>query len=71
MAADNGDVLFGWVGVLDFGDEAGGADDIEGGDTEEPLGVEDACLLEDLGEDGDGGVDLKLSKFGSAPKRLK
>lgn len=58
MAADNGDVLFGWVGVLDFGDEAGGADDIEGGDAEELLRVVDASGLEDFGGDWDGGVDL-------------
>ena len=57
VAADDGDVLVLGVGVLDLGDEAGGADDVEGGDTEEALGVVDAGLLEDLGDDGDGGVD--------------
>jgi hypothetical protein len=63
VATNNGDVLAGGVGVLDLGDEARGADDVEGGDTEEALGVVDASLLEDLGGDGDGGVDLWLSVF--------
>ena len=58
MTTDNGDVLAGGVAVLDLGDEAGGADDVEGGDTEEALGIVDALGLEDLGGDGDGGVDL-------------
>jgi hypothetical protein len=61
VAADDSDVLVGRVGALDLRDEAGGADDIEGGDTEEALGVIDALGLEDLGGDGDGGVDLCLS----------
>jgi hypothetical protein len=63
VATNNGDVLAGGVGVLDLGDEARGTDDVEGGDTEEALGVIDASLLEDLGGDGDGGVDLWLSVF--------
>lgn len=63
VAADNGDVLVGRVGVLDLGDEAGGADDVEGGDTEEALGVVDTLGLEDLGGDGDGGVDLHTISF--------
>jgi hypothetical protein len=63
VATNNGDVLAGGVGVLDLGDEARGTDDVEGGDTEEALGVVDASLLEDLGGDGDGGVDLWLSVF--------
>lgn len=58
MAADDGDVLLGWVGALDLGDEAGGADDVEGGDTEQLLWVVDATGLEDLGGDWDGRVDL-------------
>ncbi len=57
MATDDGDVLGGRVGVLQLGDEAGGADDVEGGDTEEALGVVDALGLEDLGGDGNGGVE--------------
>jgi hypothetical protein len=57
VAADNGDVLVLGVGALDLGDEAAGTDDIEGGDTEEGLGVVDTTGLEDLGADGDGGVD--------------
>jgi hypothetical protein len=58
VATDDGDVLGGGVGVLELGDEARGTDDVEGGDTEEALGVVDALGLEDLGGDGDGGVDL-------------
>jgi hypothetical protein len=58
MSTNNGDVLVGGVGALELGDEAGGADNIEGGDTEEALGVVDALGLEDLGGDWDGGVDL-------------
>ena len=47
------------VGLLLAGngsDEGLSADDIEGGDTEELLGVENAGLLEDLGGDGNGRV---------------
>lgn len=57
VATDNGDVLVGGVGALELGDEAGGTDDVEGGDTEQALGVVDTTGLEDLGDDGDGGVD--------------
>lgn len=59
MATDDGDGLVGGVGALDLRDEAGGTDDVKGGDTEEALGVVDALALEDLGDDGDGGVDLR------------
>lgn len=57
VTTDDGDGLISGVGLLDLGDEAGSADDIEGGDTEEALGVVDAGLLEDLSNDGDGAVD--------------
>jgi len=57
VAADDCDVLVGWVGALELGDEAGGADYVEGGDAEEALWVVDALALEDLGGDGDGAVD--------------
>jgi hypothetical protein len=60
VAADDGDILRGGVRVLELRDEARGADNVEGGDAEEALGVVDACGLEDLGRDGDGGVDLQL-----------
>ena len=40
-----------------LGDEARGADDVKGGDTEETLGVVDTSLLQDLGGDGNGAVD--------------
>jgi hypothetical protein len=63
VAADDGDVLRGGVRVLELRDEARGADDVEGGDAEEALGVVDARGLEDLGRDGDGGVDLRLLVF--------
>jgi hypothetical protein len=58
VATDNGDVLVSWVGVLELGDEAAGAHDVEGGDTEKTLGIVDASGLEDLGGDWNGGVDL-------------
>lgn len=57
VATNNGDVLVGGVGTLELGDEARGTDDVEGGNTEEALGVVDTAGLEDLGNDGDGGVD--------------
>ena len=41
----------------DLSDEGLGADDIEGGDTEQALRVENSLGLEDLGGDGDGRVD--------------
>jgi hypothetical protein len=61
VATNDGDVLAGGVGVLQLGDEAGSANNVEGGDTKEALGVVDTLGLEDLGADGDGGVDLFLS----------
>jgi hypothetical protein len=60
VATDDGDVLAGGVGALQLGDEAGSADNIESGNTKEALGVVDTLGLEDLGGDGDGGVDLWL-----------
>ena len=60
VASDNGDVLVGWVGLLDLGDESRGTDDIEGGDTEQALGVVYTLALEDLGNNWDGGVDLRV-----------
>lgn len=59
VATNDGDLLTGGVGTLDLGDEARGTDDIEGGDTEQTLGVVDTPGLVDLGDDGDGGVDLQ------------
>jgi hypothetical protein len=58
VATNNGNGLLGGIGALDFGDEARGTDDIKGCDTEETLGVVDTLGLEDLRDDGDGGVDL-------------
>lgn len=60
MSTDDDNVLIGGVGALDGADEAGSADDIEGGDTEEALGVVNALGLEDLGADGNRGIDLSL-----------
>ena len=57
MATDDGDFAFVGVNAGDFGEEAGGTDDVEGGDAEDAAGVVDAGFLEDLGDDGDGRVD--------------
>lgn len=57
VATDNGDVLVLGVGALDLGNESGGTDNIEGGDTEEGLGVVDTLSLENLLDDGDSRVD--------------
>lgn len=57
VATNDSDLLVGGVGALDLGDEARGADDVEGGDTEEALGVVDTGLLHDLSGDGNGAVD--------------
>jgi hypothetical protein len=57
VTTDNRDNLGGGVGALDLGDEAGGTNDVKGGDTEKLLGVVLAGGLEDLGDDWDGGVD--------------
>lgn len=63
MATDDGNVLVGRVALVDLGDETGGANDIESGDTEKTLGVVDTLALEDLGSDGDGRVDLIIVNF--------
>ena len=59
VATDDGNVLVGGVGALVLGNKAGGADDIEGGDAEEALGVVDTLGFEDFGADGDSRVDLR------------
>jgi hypothetical protein len=61
VSTDNGNGLLRGVGTLDLRDEAGSTDDIKGGNTEEALGVVDASGLENLRDDGYGGVDLKVS----------
>jgi hypothetical protein len=43
--------------VFDTSQEAGGADNVEGGDTEKAAGIEDTGLLEGGSDNGDGGVD--------------
>lgn len=56
VATDDGDLLVAGVGALELGNEAGGADNVEGGDTEQALGVVDALVLENLTNNGDGRV---------------
>ena len=58
VTSDHGDGLVGWVGGLELGDEAGGTDDVEGGDTEKLLCVVDTLVLENFGGDWDSRVDL-------------
>ena len=57
VSTDDGDVNVLGVGLLDLGQESGSSDNIKSGDTEKSLLVENVGLLEDLGEDWDGGVD--------------
>jgi hypothetical protein len=58
VTTNDGDVqVSGVLLASDLSDECLSTDDVEGGDTEEPLRVEDACLLEDLCSDRDGRVD--------------
>lgn len=57
VATDDGDGSLRGLDSGDTGEEAGGTDDIEGGDAEEVAGLEDASLFESSGNDGDGGVD--------------
>ena len=45
------------VSALDAAQEGAGSNDVQSGNTEQSLGVEDTGLLVDLGEDGDGRVD--------------
>lgn len=63
MASDDSDVNI--TGVLAHvgGKEGVGTADIEGGDSADLLGVVDALGLEDLGGDGDGGVD-RVGNYG-------
>lgn len=58
VTTDNGYILISWIRSLEFRDEAGGSDDIEGGDTEEPLGVVDTLGFVDFGADRNRRVDL-------------
>lgn len=57
VTASNGDIVVGWVRALELGDEAGGTNDVEGGHTEETLGVVNTPGLENLRYDGHGAVD--------------
>ena len=58
VTTNNSDVLVCGIGSLDLGNEPGGADDVQCGNTKESLGVIDSGILVHLGADGDGGVDL-------------
>ncbi|KAI3480889.1 hypothetical protein L1887_56963 [Cichorium endivia] len=57
VATDDGDDGLGGLLARDAREEGGGTGDVEGGDAVELLRVVDAGLLEDLGDDGHGGVD--------------
>lgn len=58
MTTDNGNGSLGGVGQTgELLSEGLGANDVQSGDTEQALGVEDASGLEDLGGNGDGRVD--------------
>lgn len=58
VTTDDGDASLAGVALAgDLSDESLGANNIEGGNTEQLLGVELAGGLEDLGGDGDGAVD--------------
>ena len=57
MTADDCDIAFLRLSTSDAGKEARSTNDVEGGDTEDAAGVVDTSLLEDLGDDGDSGVD--------------
>lgn len=57
VTTDDGDLGVLGVGTLNLGQETAGTNDVEGGDTKEPLLVKDTSLLEDLGKDRDGRVD--------------
>ena len=57
VSSDDGDVDVLNGPVLVLGDKGVGTSDVEGGDTKELLGVVGVVLLQDLAEDGDGGVD--------------
>lgn len=48
VTANDCDFLVRGVGALELRDEAGGTNDVEGGDTEETLGIIDTLGLEDL-----------------------
>ena len=58
VTANNRNVeVLGLLLANNLGDKSLGADNVEGGDAKEALGVEDVLGLEDLGGDGDGRVD--------------
>ena len=58
MTANNGDVeVLGVLLASNLSNEGLGTDDVECSDTEQLLGVEDTSGLEDLGGDGNCGVD--------------
>lgn len=56
VSTDDGDLLVLGVSLLNLRNEAAGADNVQGGDAKEGLGVVDTTGLEDLGTDGNGRV---------------
>lgn len=57
MTTHDGDGFGGWVGADNLGQESRGSEDVQGGDTEQLLWVVDALLLQNFGDNRDGGVD--------------
>lgn len=57
MTTDNGNLDVLGVLALDLTEESRSSNNVKGGDTKDPLLVKDTLLLQDLGEDGDSGVD--------------
>eukprot|EP00128_Syssomonas_multiformis_P002965 Colp12_sorted_trinity150504_noHs@4722 len=56
VATDDGNDDLAGVEALELSNEGAGTDNIEGGHTEDALGVIDTSLLVDLSNDGNGGV---------------
>lgn len=57
MATDNGHRGIGGLGADGASKEAGGTDNVKGGDTEETSGIEDASFLKSSSNDGNSGVN--------------
>lgn len=59
VSTDDGNIDLGGVQALGLTNEGVGADNVQGGDTEDPVGVVDTSLLEYLRGDGNSAVHLK------------
>lgn len=57
VATDDWNVDLGGVQVLGLGNESVRADNVQGGNAEDPVGVVDASLLQNFGGNGHGAVD--------------